>query len=543
MKNVLFKQEFTTYVISEHENQTDINKINEEKTKPFTVHNLDYYVKNPIFQYVKSYHDEDTFQKNIKNPLYSLSSTKVLVVVEEIGEKISFKLFTNYFEKRVGNQWFKRTKHVNFLTVNRKTGDVYNGFIHNYQNKKKFQKRIRRNYFSTEPLSVFVSNIKNLGNSYLPNSSEVANEAANIFIDSIIKTDVVSTREQKLFKFYLDKKGFKYPNNFDLYRNVFSNPQFKKILKKNGKKLVDALMIQYGVRGKKIKKYLHECKQLNVENLQTCLKLFGEEWLSQHENAILNVLNYEKNFPPSIVNLKEHLSKEELKRVFKMITNSVCNNEIDVWTFADHARMYLELKEYGENDIKWSLDGGNYSEFSKEHLDWTDKIEHYKRGTYERIYPKYFIDKIQSPIEDYFPVILMNSNDYNSESLIQSNCVKTYIGRPSSFIISLRNGSDDSKERITIEYRIVIEKNSGKIFSDRIQTLGRYNKPIDDSWNDVLFKLDEKVLSCHQDPQFESVKIKKECSNGVILQSDSHFDEDGILRWSHKKENFGTYIW
>ena len=542
MANVLYKKEFKKFHLTEHQNFCDINQIYEEGYIP--AKDRDHFIKHPTFKYLQTHEDEQTFKDNINNPLFSIFSTRIIIVVEETDEKIAFKLFTSNFERRVGKAWFKLSKNVDYITVNRKTGDVYIGYIHNYQKKRKAIKCLRKNYFVNDTMSNMASRIKNILNGTIPNPAEIANEASSVFIDSIIKRTDSLTKEQKLFKFYLDKKGYKYPNNFDLYRLTFWHPEFKKNLKKNGKKLVDALMTFHQVNGKKLKKFLHISENLNIENYITFKKLFGEEWLSQDDHAILKLLNHKYNFNSSIAELKDHLSKEELKRVFKMVMDSVCEDQIDIYTFNDHVRMYLELKAYGETDLKWYSDGTDYPAFSKEHLDWVEKLDHYKRGVYTRHYPDYFFEQIQKPIGDYYPVILTNSNEYNNESLVQSNCVKSYIGRPGSFIISLRMGGVDSEERITIEYRIVYLINNEKVHTDRVQTLGRFNSPIDESWTDILLKLDERVLSCHQDKNFEPVKITKECSNGMILKSDSHFEENGSLKWSYKKsEELFYYRW
>ena len=542
MASVLFKREFVTCSSTEHQGFNDLNKIFEDKN--IFCDSRDYYEQRPLFAFIRTCNQKDVFDNNLKNPLWSVYSVKITIVVEEVGEKVSFKFFTKQFERRVGKQWFKLVKNVDYITVNRKTGDIYTGFIYNYQNKRKFQKRVRRNFFSNDSLLNLSSKIKNIGNSIIPNSSEIANEASDVFINSITTTDNNLSRENKLFKFYLDKKGFKYPNNFHLYKSFHWTKEFRKILKKNDKKLVDSLLLLYGIRGKKIKKFLHECDRLNIQNYVNLSKLFGDEWLTQSKDAILKLLNYEPVLPDNLQQLKDHLSKEELRKVFKMVVNFVCNNEIDNWTFSDHVRMFLDLKSYGETDLKWKFDGSNYKSFSEEHLDWTDKLDHYRRGLYKREYPSYFYDVIEKKIDDYFPVILNESSDYNHESLTQSNCVKTYIGRPSSLIISLRKGEIDSLERITIEYRVVYLKNSESVYSDRVQTLGKYNQPVNETWNKILLKLDERVLSCHQDKNFKSVKIIKECANGTILKSDSHFDEYGYLKWSYNKVNDSNqFLW
>jgi hypothetical protein len=124
--------------------------------------------------------------------------------------------------------------------------------------------------------------------------------------------------------------------------------------------------------------------------------------------------------------------------------------------------------------------------------------------------------------------LLDSSKNYNDESNFQSNCVKGYIGKPGSLIISVQKGD----ERATVEYRMTI--NGRLISTDRIQSLGKFNQKLDNEWAPVLLKLDQQVLSCVRDERFNTVKLTKECNNGTTLKSDSYWDEQGNLRWTHK---------
>jgi hypothetical protein len=232
-----------------------------------------------------------------------------------------------------------------------------------------------------------------------------------------------------------------------------------------------------------------------------------------------------------------------LKKVYSVFKGMIINDTMNNWTFNDHVRNYTSLKEFGENEIKWTTDGSDYNRFQAEHLDWTDKLEHYRKGSYIRIYPDYFYERIEKPLDDFFPVLLKSSDEYNHESLNQSNCVKGYIGRASSMIISLRKNSPESTERATIEYRIVFLKNLEKVHVDRVQTLGKFNQNLDSSWNEVLLKLDEVVLSCYQDKNFKTVSIEKVCQNGTKLSSGSHFDDNGNLQWTERKTSNNYYTW
>jgi hypothetical protein len=94
----------------------------------------------------------------------------------------------------------------------------------------------------------------------------------------------------------------------------------------------------------------------------------------------------------------------------------------------------------------------------------------------------------------YYPVVLDNSKNYNEESAIQSNCVKTYIGKAGSIIVSLRKGGVDSDERATIEYNMTKGLLNESVRISRVQSLGRFNKGLPENWNEVLLKLDERML-------------------------------------------------
>ena len=175
----------------------------------------------------------------------------------------------------------------------------------------------------------------------------------------------------------------------------------------------------------------------------------------------MKCLNFKSSINVPETTFFDNISNEELKRVFSLFKEVVVSQTLDVFTFNDHVKMYTDLKRYGETDLKWMSTTNNSNQFREEHLDWTDKIDHYRKGDYTRIYPEYSYDKIQEVIvvgeKTYYPILLDSSEKYNQESALQSNCVKTYIGKVGSIIISLRDGSNDSNTRATIEYKLTIE--------------------------------------------------------------------------------------
>jgi len=550
MKEVLFKKEFVSYETIEHESCSEfplkgkifrddfLNLDIEEKPEPTK--------KHPLFTYKKTHKTEEEFVTRFADQMYAVTRNNTTIVVERDGDKVAIKLFWGYKHRRAGVVWFKTIKHVEFISVNTKTGDVYVGGIDNYHLKRKSRKKIRRNYFIGEPLNNLSLSIRNCIRRVDSNLDvDCAHDALDVFIQTIDPIDNFGklTHNQRLFKFYLNKRGVKFPNNFHVYTNEWFGPEIKKILKWSGNRMVDAVMERNELSGKQIKKALHNCESLNLAMLTLARNMFNDDWVNQDYELILGCLNSNISYYPLPVDFKQFVTNEELKRIYKLFRHVVIHGTLDAHTFYDHMRFYCDLKLY-EPNIKWMSSDDNKSDFRDEHLDWTDKLQSYREGTYYRKYPEYSYKVISEPIEHdgevYYPVLLDNSRNYNEESNAQSNCVKTYIGNCGSMIISLRQGGVDSEVRATIEYRLNKALVTKTINVDRVQSLGKFNKKLTEEWNDVLFKLDKRMLYYVKDENFDTVKIKKVHKSGLELDSTSNWRDDGRLVWD--KDEIGN-IW
>ena len=472
--------------------------------------------KRPLFLVDTIHNEEKTYVENYGNPICTVRKEYVMVVIERDEDKIAMKLFYGGKVRTKGTKYFKVNKNVEYITVNVKTGDVYSGYLKGFQKKRNYSKKIRRNYFMESSLDGMKSKIRNYLNLYkIENSTGIATDLVNRFIDEIDKNRYEDlTIDDRLFKFYLDKRGVKYPNNFGAYKTHLIGPSIRKKLKKNGGKLVDAFMDEFKLQGKVLKKSLHECKRLNLETYNYAKEIFGDDRLNQDPGVIvslLETLNHVNN-QQSGTSLKELMANSELDRYYKAFKEVFVNLNMDTYTLADHIRMYLELRRYGL-EVKWMTDGTDRDTFHNEHLDWTDKLSHYKKGTYNRIYPEILHKLLPKKIGDCLPVLLTTSEEYNEESLTQSNCVKGYVSRPESIIISLRNGND----RATIEYRVSQPLDNLDI--KRVQSLGKFNKSLSSDWEEVLLNLDKIMLCFIKDKNFELVKVIKE--NGLRMKIES----------------------
>jgi len=480
--------------------------------------------KRPLFVVDEIYtNNEEKYVENYGNPMCTVRKEYIMVVIERDGDKLALKLFNGSKIKVKGTSYFRVKKNVEYITVNTKTGDVYNGYLKGFQKKKNYSKKIRRNYFRDCSLESIKSKIRNYLNIYkIEKSTSIAGDFVNTFMDEIDQRLYENLNlDDRLFKFYLDKRNIKYPDNFGAYKNHLIGPSIRKKLKKNGGKLVDAFMDEHNLHGKILKKSLHECERISLDVYNHARNMFGDDKLNQDSGVIIPLLEtlIHVNNSNTSEGLKKIMTNSEMDRYYQSFKQVFVNSNMDTYTLSDHVRMYCELKRYGV-DVKWNAT--NSTEFHNEHLDWTDKLSHYKNGTYNRIYPDILHKLLSKKIGDYTPVLLTTSQEYNEESATQSNCVKGYVGRPESIIVSLRNGD----ERATIEYQVKLIDE--KITINRVQSLGKRNQKLTPDWDNVMLSLDKIMLSFIKDKNFELVKVIKENDMGMKISSDSKW---GLTKW------------
>lgn len=497
--------------------------------------------KRPLFVVDLIYkNNEEKYVENYGNPMCTIRKDYVMVVIERDGDKLSLKLFYGGKSRAKGTSYFRVKKNVEYITVNTKTGDVYNGYLKGFQKKRNYSKKVRRNYFSECSLESMKSKIRNyLGLFNVDNGASIASNFVNVFIDEIDKKQYDNLKiDDRLFKFYLDKRSIKYPNNFGAYRNHLIGPSIRKKLKKNGGKLVDAFMSEHNLQGKVLKKSLHECERIGLDTYHYARNIFGDDKLNQDSGVVVPLLESLSFVNNPIVGdrLKKVMTSTEMDRYYRAFKEVFVYSNLDTYTLSDHVRMYLELKQYGV-DVKWNAT--NSTEFHNEHLDWTDKISHYRNGTYTRIYPDILHELLSKNIGEYTPVLLTTSQEYNEESATQSNCVKGYVSRPESIIVSLRK----DYERATIEYKVNLVNDEVTI--NRVQSLGKRNQTLDSKWDNVMLSLDKIMLSFIKHKEFELVKVIKENGMGMKISSDSNWVLTSwgsmTLQWENSMINTNNY--
>lgn len=152
MSQEIFKTNYTKYYTTLYRDSNPID-INPDELRIYSRH-----------LFVESSNDDQelTYQSNLSNPLASVTKSYMMVVIERKDSKLSLKVFNGSSHRGRGNNWFKISKNVDFLTLNLDKGDVYFGHLYDYQKKRKFKRRVRRNFFSSDPIQSIKLAIINL---------------------------------------------------------------------------------------------------------------------------------------------------------------------------------------------------------------------------------------------------------------------------------------------------------------------------------------------------------------------------------------------
>ena len=468
------------------------------------------------YTFKSDYDTEEKFVEHYGNPLAQLYLNRVIVSVTKENDKVSFKVFNYYKSRRVAGKWFRLKTNCKFITFNYKTNALYIGSLDNYHLKRKCRKRVSRVLFNNDPINQMRRHLRDSFNIIVDKDKvdipTIVNQVISTFVNAIPGTEKYPEllSEQKIYRRYLDAQGIKYPNNWFELVEAYPQPK-KKDLVKCDYKYVDALMRVHNLKGDKIKKSLHNVsKFVDAKHLNNACEFFGEKFILNQPDEVINLLlsawdvsllsqNFFNNYS---------LSKSEKLNFFE-IYKLYYKKLIDYHTVNDHIRFYNFLQNV--EPVKWK--SKTHDEFSQEHYDWSEKYNHYTNGDFNRIYNQGFVDKVNEVIltkdGPYFPEVLITSKRYNNESFFQNNCVKTYIKRVGSVLISLRRGEGETEERASIEIEVtpLVWPDEMYFMLRRVQTLGKRNSKLDNSWDDVLSKLDERIEYIVRERLFDTLQI------------------------------------
>jgi hypothetical protein len=470
---------------------------------------------------------KEDFELNKTNTLCRLEHKRLSVFVVKNENKVTLKYFLYTRLKGVGKKYYKVSTNCSYISYNIKKNCLYVGSINNFHKKRKASKSVRIFTFTTDIVRDKISSINLLFNHIFEDHPDkkinvtIGHDVFREFLSHIpkIRYEENKISTQSLYGTILNNKGVKLCDNWGVFSNMWPQPKTVDY-KKYGPKYLDLIMKLNGLSGDKIKRVLHRVKHFNVNFFRTASNLFGKDFiLGQSDDVVQSLFESTVNSEPRM-DFSVITSKKERNNIFE-IFKLVAKNEVDLHTFSDHITFIKNIRRFEE--VRW--ESTTYDEFREEHLNLTERNQYYTKGTFRRIYGDRFEDYLSQPIKDgdntYYPVILKTSKEYNTESFVQSNCVKGYIQRAEALIVSFRKNDPESKERATVEYKI--SKNE-TVELQRVQTRGRFNKDLDYSWEIPLQILDKRMFESTEYNLFELPKIVCKVGNKEFI-SESMFEK------------------
>jgi hypothetical protein len=470
--------------------------------------------KHGYWNNISSSNLKEDYLKHYGNKLYSVLLHRLTIVLEKDETKTSIKIFEYLNHRKPGVHYFMRKKYVRYITYNKKTNIVYVG-----NSGTKISTAIRSNPFVNNEIPMFFDYLYNTLKrgkfvEGLQNNNEIlfniikqfyGDFLSNFDVDKIVYADT-----KKIFlENYIKVHNIIVPNNYSVF---FNNCRLTlRDIKRAKNNLLLAVEKKFKIKGKKFHRVLHNLEYFNPYISQSMVKFFGMDAVKQlKDNELEKILSIHTNSIDARIfdRTVDEFTPIEKKRIMNILLDCVMNNG-SFRTLTDHIEFIYKLRyQYNEN-LRW--ESRNRDEFTKEHVFLSNLISKYQTGIFDRTYSKEFIDSFNTQFISnggvYYPVLLMDDIQYKNESEIQHNCVKTYTKNVTCLIVSLREGSPDSDVRATIQFIIKHHKNKVKFY--RSQTLGRFNRGLENNWTTPVEMLDKFVDSIEDKFKLSDFKITK----------------------------------
>lgn len=493
--------------------------------------------------------EEKEWLKESVNILNSAQVKRTTLVVEKNEDKIKLSIFNFCKHRSVGHRYFAKESNDLHITFNLKTKNFYitkSNFINRRRNtnttKNDFSKIISTIY----PLK-FKNPFSSLShpqhNTLITQSPTVTPLKAleKLIIElnlelTLSVQDMVSPGEllaQIIMEWFIKVWKIKTSDNYTYYL-LKHYPGIKK-LRKYKMNLIHTILNERGLKGKFYNRLLNIESECNITDLHFLQRILGDDGVKRISPK---VLAYSKNFEDTKFTQPEHLitnigycnelSKYEKNNIVNIY--NTCEDFMGIGGFIDllldHFKIKNKLQGYG---VKKKIRANTLSKFNDEHSEWSNLLHECERTTeVNYLYPDNFLNHIEKPIEldgeKYFVKVLKTDTHYFKEGQIQHHCVRTYLDRYKSIIISVRKTHENGMERMTCEFLTNSEITNPHLIKDYsntptlVQARMKYNKNPEGNWEVIKRLLRKEFLDYTCKPRNATrptIKISNHMTNYV----------------------------
>lgn len=487
--------------------------------------------------------NERHIKRHFSNPFAQISLITEERSIKIKGDKLVVKSYKQIRFRDFNCKYFKKNSSSSVFSFNLKTGNIIFGESTSRAGVK--TRRFRQNSFSLFNGAIYRGGFTKMSNNEFNKKSNLYNEYVKEMDDTVfLKTmfeqlgqplpnnfnlneSTIAQQELRDFlmgyvlDFFIKAKKIKVPNDYSFL--IYRYYPGEKFLKKNDRKLVQAVADSFGIKNKSTVKILHENPKLDILTYKDFSKYFGEKfpkYFSSLTNEAKQVfyltgndaLTTQGSIPIEdrkkhdlVSRLVDDQTKENIIKILNEV-NSTTKTHGMFGLIRDHIDMIEKINEYDPN-IKWRAT--NYTDFHNEHMEFTKIISLMKKGwTHEYVFDNRMVRKVEEPItilgddlitRTFKPQILKREEEYAEEGAFMHHCVAGYANKESSIIVSVR--LNDGLERVTCEY----EKKTGACHQERYFC----NKIPPAYFNEALEILRERVVKFSYQRLLNHIELKK----------------------------------
>lgn len=530
---------------------------------------------NVLFEHAGSFETQNDrhIKRHYNNPLAQI---KVIILERSIvkrGNKVSIKSLIYTKTRQLNHRFFKTTNEKTIFTFDLDSGNFqiisFSGsakskglFRTNSFLRFRYALRYAPSIFELDSYEGFSKPEHKFHEEYKKaiDNKEHQRVIAKVFglePYHLARKDKYSSFYDKIIEMFVERKKIGVPDHS--YKHFLEHfYPTERFLKKNGRKLISAVLDRYSIKSKLLVKIFHKYPFVDISAMIKLCAILGDnhtKYIGSLPDELFSISqmapdetplpDYYQNFLARILHFEiKEVEKENLIKLLGDKKNLKAFTSQYMDEIYDHFNMIDKVRKYDDTIM---FKAKTYPEFNDEHLQLSKMVNAIKKGwVTEYVFEEKTVVEIEEPItkfmshdiggglrgtdmndkRTFYPHILKREEEYVEEGSFMHHCVASYVDHDKSVIVSVRNES--ASDRVTCEFDI----QSGRM----IQARHFCNKPVPEEFVEALNTVQDKIR-LHARFGTLNWKEKKKVAlkiNGIEVKQEGPRTPTGI---------FGQVLW
>ena len=469
-----------------------------------------------MFEHAGSFETQDDrhIKRHYNNPLANVKVTILERSIIKKGNKVSIKSLIYTKTRQFNHRYFKTSTEKTIFTFDFDSGNFqiisFNGgvknkglFRTNSFLRLKFALRYSPSIFELDSYEGFIKPKHKFHEEYkkaIDNKEHqrVITKLFNLEPYHLAKKDNYASFYDKIVEIFIKHKKIGVPDHS--YKHFLEHHYpTERLLKKNGRKLISAVLDRYSIKSKLLVKIFHKYPFVDFYAMIKLCAILGDnhtKYIGSLPDELFSIsqitsdetppFDYYQTFLARVLNFDiKEVEKENLIKLLSDKKNLKAFTSHYMDEIYDHFNMIDKVRKY---DDSLMFRAKSYAEFCDEHLQLSKMMNAIKKGwVIQYVFEEKTVLEIEHPItylqETYYPIILKREEEYVEEGSFMHHCVASYVDHDKSIIVSIRN--EDASNRITCEFNI----QSGKM----VQARHFCNRLVPEEFEEALNIVQDKI--------------------------------------------------